>query len=106
MKETVEELAAKRERANRSAMFEFTGLKPAPKRDLPKCETCGCGINRDYAAAGGTKCGSCRDAEIERARKSRTLEDVVRENYESGYIDIMTPSQLLAAISNALEELK
>jgi hypothetical protein len=106
MKETAEELAAKRERANRSAMFEFAGLKPAPKRYQAECETCHSWMNQGYAASGETECSVCKETQVEAARKSRTMEDVVRENYESGYIDIMTPSQLLAAISNALEELK
>ena len=93
MKETAEELVAKRERSQRD-------------RNAPRCRTCHRQLALAVVQEAGEECYSCQDAKVEAVRKSRTLEDIVRENYESWYIDIMTPGQLLAAISNALEELK
>ena len=104
MKETAEERAAK----DRSAAFEFAALKPRSRTDryaLPsRCSTCGNELALKATLDGKTQCWRCVEHEVEAARKSRTLEDVVREN--CGVIDLMTPSELLAAISNALEELK
>jgi len=92
MKETAEELVAKRERSQRD-------------RNAPRCRTCHHQLALAVVQQGGDECYSCHDAAIEAARKSRTLEDVVLEN-SNWSVDTMSPRELLAAISNALEELK
>lgn len=92
MRETAEELAAKRERSQRD-------------RNAPRCRTCHHQLALAIVQEGGDQCYRCQGAEVEAARKSRTLEDVVLEN-SNWLVDTMSPRELLAAISNALEELK